>query len=170
MPVERVHETLAALARAGVDAWCMGGWGVDALLGRQSRRHRDLDVIVDRQAVGAAVDALKRVGYRAWYELTAPAGAWYQPELATDRDEERQIAMRDDAYRAVELHVLDVARSGLEPATGTIGGRPVRCLSLASLRQVYATYRRQHGREHPNWTLLRRAEEARTLTRAPQAR
>lgn len=35
-----------ALSDAGVSCWVVGGWGVDALLGRQSRPHKDLDVLV----------------------------------------------------------------------------------------------------------------------------
>ena len=34
----------AGLADAGVRFWLAGGWGVDALAGRQTRSHRDLDV------------------------------------------------------------------------------------------------------------------------------
>lgn len=159
IPLERVRETLVALHAAGVDAWSMGGWGVDALLGRQSRRHRDLDVIIDRPAVAVALAALGRLGYREWYRLTAPAGSWYRLHPLPGRDDEEQIVLRDDAYRVVDLHVLDVPRSGLTATTGAIDGRPVRCLSARSQDQVYAAYRAVHRREHPNGALLRRARE-----------
>ncbi|MGZ4382041.1 MAG: nucleotidyltransferase domain-containing protein, partial [Gaiellaceae bacterium] len=39
-----VLEVLAALGEAGVRASLEGGWGVDALVGRQTREHEDLDL------------------------------------------------------------------------------------------------------------------------------
>jgi lincosamide nucleotidyltransferase A/C/D/E len=35
-----------AFEAEGVPFWLAGGWGVDALLGRQTRQHRDLDVVI----------------------------------------------------------------------------------------------------------------------------
>ena len=35
-----------------------GGWGIDALIGRQTREHRDLDVLVPESFVAPLVDAL----------------------------------------------------------------------------------------------------------------
>jgi hypothetical protein len=39
-----VVDVLERLDRAGVPVWLDGGWGVDALVGRQTRAHRDLDL------------------------------------------------------------------------------------------------------------------------------
>ena len=36
-----------AFMAADAPVWLMGGWGVDALLDRQTRPHNDLDVLVD---------------------------------------------------------------------------------------------------------------------------
>jgi lincosamide nucleotidyltransferase A/C/D/E len=41
-----VVEILAWLQSGGVDAWLDGGWGVDALVGEETREHEDLDLIV----------------------------------------------------------------------------------------------------------------------------
>lgn len=38
---------LTAMDTAGLRTWVAGGWGVDALLGRQTRVHRDLDLALD---------------------------------------------------------------------------------------------------------------------------
>ena len=58
---------LGQLDRAGVVIWLDGGWGVDALLGRQSRPHQDLDLVIDRddlallaERFGVAVPAAVR--------------------------------------------------------------------------------------------------------------
>jgi lincosamide nucleotidyltransferase A/C/D/E len=44
MSAPEVHAVLEALAAAGCPAWIGGGWGVDALVGYQTREHRDLDL------------------------------------------------------------------------------------------------------------------------------
>jgi lincosamide nucleotidyltransferase A/C/D/E len=39
-------EVLKAFDDVDVDAWVDGGWGVDALVGRETRPHKDLDLVV----------------------------------------------------------------------------------------------------------------------------
>ena len=41
-----------------------GGWAVDALVGRQTRVHRDLDVFLDESAVPRLIAWLQERGYR----------------------------------------------------------------------------------------------------------
>ena len=47
MRLADVVEILSDLRAAGCRVWVAGGWGVDALVGRQTRPHRDLDLAVD---------------------------------------------------------------------------------------------------------------------------
>lgn len=42
MSAERVLDLLDLLVDRGLDVWVDGGWGVDALAGRQTREHGDL--------------------------------------------------------------------------------------------------------------------------------
>jgi len=58
-----VVDILSCLTRAGVEARLSGGWGVDALVGRQTREHRDVDVAVDANQLGAAQAALAVLGF-----------------------------------------------------------------------------------------------------------
>ena len=39
-------DVLHAFDAVGIDAWVEGGWGVDALVGRQLRTHKDVDLVV----------------------------------------------------------------------------------------------------------------------------
>ena len=55
---------LADLAEAGCAVWVAGGWGVDALVGRQTRLHRDLDLALDARNETVALRVLARRGYR----------------------------------------------------------------------------------------------------------
>ena len=46
MTAADVAKILEWFRAAGLDVWLDGGWGVDALVGEQTREHKDLDVIV----------------------------------------------------------------------------------------------------------------------------
>ena len=52
------------LEEAHVTYQVNGGWAVDALAGRQSRDHGDLDVFLDAEKLQAAVDWLESQGYK----------------------------------------------------------------------------------------------------------
>ena len=45
-----VVEVIDALESADIAVWVYGGWGIDALLGEQTRAHDDLDVIIRADA------------------------------------------------------------------------------------------------------------------------
>ena len=48
----------------GIKVWIDGGWGVDALLGRQTRKHNDLDVALHHSNLPALCQLLEDRGYR----------------------------------------------------------------------------------------------------------
>jgi lincosamide nucleotidyltransferase A/C/D/E len=64
MDLGEVLGVLADLAEAGCPVWVAGGWGVDALVGQQTRFHRDLDLVLDARNETAALRVLERRGYR----------------------------------------------------------------------------------------------------------
>jgi len=71
-----VLRILAALDEAGVRYWLGGGWGVEALLGFESREHSDLDLVLDDHdtALPAVTRALATVGYIWGRQTKAPCG------------------------------------------------------------------------------------------------
>jgi len=64
MDATEVLRVLAVLDAAGVRAGLTGGWGVDALLRRETRLHGDADLGVPAGAIDSAIDALAANGYR----------------------------------------------------------------------------------------------------------
>ena len=64
MVLREVLGVLGDLAEASCAVWVAGGWGVDALVGRQTRLHRDLDLAVDARNETVALRVLGRRGYR----------------------------------------------------------------------------------------------------------
>jgi lincosamide nucleotidyltransferase A/C/D/E len=55
---------LAAIDEAGAQVWVGGGWGIDALLGDQTRPHRDLDLMHRVEQEPVLLDLLVAQGFR----------------------------------------------------------------------------------------------------------
>ncbi|MFC4147536.1 nucleotidyltransferase domain-containing protein [Micromonospora mangrovi] len=113
----------------GLPVWVAGGWAVDAIVGRQTRPHGDLDLAVDAVGLPELLALLDRLGFVTtvdWLpvraELTAPDG------------------------RKVDIHPVEFrpdgsgVQSGLDGVTfayaadgfaeGMIDGHPVPCLAV----------------------------------------
>ena len=124
-------DLLHALEAYDVEAIVGGGWGVDALLGRQTRPHADLDVWLAARTFERAVAGLVTAGMDRLF----PWG------------DERpwNFVLHDGANRRLDLHLYElrpdgwvhygsVATGEAFPADafsglGSIGGRAVRCES-----------------------------------------
>ena len=63
MTAEDVCDFLDLMDRDGVHIWLDGGWAVDACLGFQTRRHSDLDIVIEQRDVDTATTVLKHLGY-----------------------------------------------------------------------------------------------------------
>jgi lincosamide nucleotidyltransferase A/C/D/E len=63
MTADDVCGFLDLMEAHGIRIWLDGGWAVDACLRAQTRRHSDLDIVIQQHDVAAAVAALERVGY-----------------------------------------------------------------------------------------------------------
>lgn len=132
-----VLDLLAELDRRGVRCWLDGGWGVDALLGEQTRPHSDVDLVVARADLDRVRELLGSRGY-------AVARDWLPTALA----------FRDTHGREVDLHPVDPTDDGggvqvlaegrvwryAAPVTGTLGGRPVRCASAEDQLAMHQGY------------------------------
>ena len=129
MPAPDVLAALDALTGAGVDVVLAGGWGVDALLGRQTRRHSDVDLVVTPVVAGveAAAQALAPLGYRV-VDDQAEGGAW-APVV---------VVLRNSTGRTVELLASDRRPDAV---AGTLAGRPVSCLSAQVQLDYHSGYR-----------------------------
>jgi lincosamide nucleotidyltransferase A/C/D/E len=137
---EDVLEVLDRLDGAGIEWWIDGGWGVDALLGEETRPHDDLDLVVRRNDVErlqAAFPEFARTEHDWW-----PA----------------RFVLRDGSGRQIDFHPIEFdergdgwqeltdGRRGRYPAAGLRGrgridGRDVRCLTpeLQVRHHEYAT-------------------------------
>lgn len=55
------------LSENNIRVWLVGGWGIDALLGEQTRPHKDLDVIMLVDDVERLCELLSHDGYKFGY-------------------------------------------------------------------------------------------------------
>jgi lincosamide nucleotidyltransferase A/C/D/E len=61
---------IATLQEADLRVWIDGGWGVDALLGEVTRRHEDVDLVVELAALGAVFERLFGLGFSVTEDLS----------------------------------------------------------------------------------------------------
>jgi lincosamide nucleotidyltransferase A/C/D/E len=147
MPAEVVLGIVDAMHAAGLRCWVAGGWGVDALVGRPTRTHRDLDLAVEHRDMQKAMQVLHGLGYREWYRLVPDV-----PLLT-------QIVFTDHpvAGRAVDLHPLEFFGSPPGLTTGEMAGRQVPCLTVATQVANRSLHQRS---ERIDLVLLRELEGA----------
>jgi lincosamide nucleotidyltransferase A/C/D/E len=123
-------DVLAFLALADdleIAPWLSGGWGVDSLLGEQTRRHADLDLFLPAHEAPRLTQHLSLRGFEPVpREDTCP---W-------------NFVYGDPHGREIDFHLIELDAEGnagygpeevfpaeLLSGYGTVGGRPVRCLA-----------------------------------------
>jgi lincosamide nucleotidyltransferase A/C/D/E len=117
------------LTSSKIDAWLDGGWGVDALLGEETRPHKDVDIIIRVDDVPAMINLLGQHGF----------------DLA-DGCPPSNFVLRDSQRREIDVHPVRFDEGGngvyrmlngedwIYPAAGFAGvghvaNREVRCLT-----------------------------------------
>jgi lincosamide nucleotidyltransferase A/C/D/E len=123
-----VVEILGWLGAAGADVWLDGGWGVDALVGEQTREHKDLDLIVR----DAHESRMREVLATHWF--TQVRGVPQNFVLADERGREVDVhPVRFDDQGDGHLLTEDGEPFGHSAeafaSTGSISGCRVACLS-----------------------------------------
>jgi len=153
MPGEAVVTIIDALEAAGVRCWISGGWGVDALAGRCTRSHGDLDLVVEDKDIERSVEILAAHGYWEWYRADSEVPMFSRVVLHD----------HETAGRAVDLHPLELSGTQVEFASGEIEGRSVPCLSLSLQLKTHASYRKR-WRDRSDLALLRKLGEGSVTT------
>lgn len=152
-------EVLAVVDRlkeAGIEIWLDGGWAVDALVGRETRPHTDLDAVIELDNASAIVDLLAPLGFAVAFD-----------------ERPTRFVLADSSGRRIDFHpiVFDETGAGRQigagpnggdaiyPAggltvEGEIAGRKVPCLTPELLLRHHTGYEPQDKDRH-NVRLLR---------------
>jgi lincosamide nucleotidyltransferase A/C/D/E len=129
MTATAVLEFLALMESSSISVCLDGGWGVDALLGRQTREHADLDVILRVEDAPRLVEVARAAGY-----ARQPGGS------------DAAFVLRARSGGEIDVHAITFDERGFgvfplpdgrkwpfPPAAflgrGRIQGKDVRCLS-----------------------------------------
>ncbi len=112
-----------------ITVWLDGGWGVDALLGKESRPHHDLDIVLEHQMLEHFAESMNQMGFSRISD-----------------DGSFNHVFRDTAGRQVDVRLVDTSlrqrtlagtevyagdglpfEVGALDGRGTVGGEPVKC-------------------------------------------
>jgi len=132
-----VIDLYTKLENLGIKIWIDGGWAVDALLGKQTRSHADLDIAIQYKDIPKFREYLETQGYR---------------EVQRDEDKKWNFVLGDDNGREVDVHAFtfdDNGRviEGIEypngslTGTGIIDGQTVRCIDPEHLIKFHTGYK-----------------------------
>ncbi len=118
--------------RAGAEVWIAGGWGIDALLGRQTREHGDLDLLHRQEQEPALLAALAAAGFAETLDRR-PVRFVVSDPAGTEIDL-HPLRFAPDGSGSAEQSSFDPGRPFRYPAecfvTGSIAGVAVPCLSV----------------------------------------
>ena len=140
------------LADEGIRVWLTGGWGIDALIGEQTRPHKDLDLILLLDDVLRMRELLGRNGFtlkELWSENRCVVDG-HGVETAT------AFVLQDAQGRELDVHAirLDDEGNGI-PAweseglvferqdlegEGSIAGHAVRCITPQMQARCHTGY------------------------------
>ena len=137
MPARDAIELIRLLNQNGIGVIVDGGWGVDALLGRQTRRHDDLDIAILHKDVPKLREVLEGIGFK---------------EIPRNDSWECNFVLEDDRGRQVDVHSCTFDESGknvfgvdypLESwqGSGEIDGSVVRCVPAEWMVKFHTGYK-----------------------------
>lgn len=139
---ENVLELYSFLKQSQLKIWLDGGWGVDALLGQETRPHQDLDIIIQQKELSSCYQILKSRGYR---------------EISRDDTCAWNFVLGDNTGHEIDVHVIAIDDNGngiygpvergiFYPAEslmgiGSISGIEVNCLTAEYQVQSHTGYK-----------------------------
>lgn len=144
MTANDVLEFVQLLNQNHIEVHIDGGWGVDALLGRQTRSHADLDIAVQHKDAAQIRALLEARGYT---------------EVPRDDSWECNFVMGDDAGNEIDIHSYTFDSAGNHifgvkypfdslTGTGSISGYPVKCISPEWMVKFHTGYKLDENDYH----------------------
>lgn len=136
---ESLFLILDLLEELNICYWVEGGWGIDVLIGNQTRQHRDVDIDFDATREEVLLSKLQELGY----------------EITTDWRPSR-VELYHPAHGYIDLHPLIINGAGDARQANPEGGwydfksewftqsffegRTIPCLSLEAQRLFHSGY------------------------------
>lgn len=136
MALKDVEDFIGLCQSNNIEFYLDGGWGVDALLGEQTREHQDLDIGIPRQDAAKLRSLLEVRGYK---------------ELVRHDSSDWNYVLIDDQGRQIDVHTYEFDGEGhhvwgieypIESLTGkgTVNGQEVDCISPEWMVRFHSGY------------------------------
>jgi lincosamide nucleotidyltransferase A/C/D/E len=136
MTAQDAAELIDLIESVGIEVYVDGGWGVDALLGRQTRPHLDLDIALPYRDL----PLLRRLLIVAGFVQIPTADTW-----------QHNFVVQDDRLRRIDVHTYILDRDGNNiggvayyghhlAGRGMIGNRKVRCIPVDTMIEFHLGY------------------------------
>ncbi len=144
MTAEDVVAFVQLLNQQDIEVFIDGGWGVDALLGYQTRPHADLDIALQHKDVPQVRALLEARGYK---------------DVPRDDTWECNFVLGDDAGHEIDFHSCTFDEAGNHifgvkypfdslTGTGSIQGHPVKCISPEWMVKFHTGYKLDENDYH----------------------
>lgn len=136
MSADMAVQLIQLFEQQGIEVVIDGGWGVDALLGRQTRKHNDLDIALQHRDVPHLRTLLEERGFK-----DIPRDDTRACNFVLGNDSGHEVDIHSYTYDAQGQLIFGVA---YPPASltgrGSIQGHPVKCITPEWAIKFHAGY------------------------------
>ena len=152
MTADDVIAFVQLLRKHDLDVFLDGGWGVDALLGEQTRPHGDIDIALPHKDVPQVRALLEARGYK-----DVPRNDTWECNFVLGDDEGHQVDFHSYTFDESGNHIFGV-KYPFESltGTGTIQGVPVKCISPEWTIKFHTGYKLDENDYHDVKVLCQR--------------
>lgn len=142
--IEDASEIIRFALQNGIKVYLDGGWGVDALLGRETRIHNDIDLFVEMRNYHDYIHIIKENGFS---------------EVTMEYTTKNHTVWNDDKQRIIDLHCFEFINDGILyegdifpletfSGTGKVGDITVSCIEPFSQVMFHLGYEHDENDVH----------------------
>jgi lincosamide nucleotidyltransferase A/C/D/E len=144
MTAEYVIAIVSLLNQNDIKVAIDGGWGVDALLGKQTRTHADLDVVVNHKDVPKIRALLEAKGYQE-----VPWGDTWECNFVLGDDSGHLFDVHSCTFDEASTNIFGVKYpfESLK-GSGSINGFPVNCITPEWMVKFHSGYKLDENDYH----------------------
>ncbi len=144
MTAENAVEIVRLFDQNHIELYVDGGWAVDAVLGKQTRFHADLDIAIQHKDVPQVRALLEAIGFRE-----IPRDDSWECNFVLEDDRGCQIDIHSYTFDSAGNHVYGVAYPfDSLTGNGSINGYPVKCISPEWLVKFHTGYQLDENDYH----------------------